>query len=111
MPFFFHDLFDGVLSDKEYAKCVSSAMGGYGTARAGYHNVLKDAVGFYLLDTSVDDLRVASCMGNENVLCAEVCAVTDAVLNVHRKNACKVAAVLLGNAHFTALNCDAGLEI
>ena len=111
MPFFSEMLFDGVLSDKEHSKRISAAVRGYGTACARDHDVLKNTVGLHLFNACVDYLPVTSRVGYEYVLCAKVASVTDAVLYIHGENARKIAAVLLGHAHFAALDCDTGLKI
>ena len=84
-------------------------MGGDGTARTGYVHVTEGGDGLHLLHAGLIDLRVASRVGDEDMLCLQLRTVAKLILNVFGKHGCEFAAILLPYAHLTVADGDAGL--
>ena len=72
--------------------------------------LIEDAECSYLLCAGLVDRGITACVGYEDMTLAYSVAVSDTVADIRGKNAIKLSAVFLSNAHLSVLYTDAGLE-
>ena len=102
---------NGSFANKEHSESVLSAVRGNSASRTGYHDPCIGSDFLYLVYTEIYDLGIAARMCNEHLIDVDVARVSHTVGNVERKDRSKLSAVFLINAHFTALDGNAGLEL
>ena len=99
------------LADKQYAKCISAAVRGNGTAGTGHVNLLKGSQCFDLRHTSLVNFLIATGMGYKNVVKLHVGAVTDAIDNVFFQHGFEFATIFFTNTHFAAVHGNTRLKL
>ena len=101
----------GLLSDEKYTQRAGAAVAGDGAAGIGFVSGCEVTVLTYSLHNGSVAFVVNGSFGDEENIALDILPFCQAVLNVHTQRLCKVAAVLLNNAHLTVFDFDAGLQV
>ena len=100
-----------MLTNKEHAKCISTAVGRYGTACTGDTDLVELFHRLDLLNALLNDIGVAAGMGDENAAGVDVRGVSNAIGDILLECHAELAAVLFANNHFSLLYHDTRLKL
>ena len=104
-------LADRMLTNKEYAKCISATVSRYGTPCTSDADLVELFHRLDLLNALLNDISVATGVGDENAAGVNVRSVSNTIGDILLECHTKLTAVLFANNHFSVLHHNARLKL